>query len=468
MSVHVNRCSRGARWFAAMFFLAGAGVVVDAPGRLTDGLRESHAQSIHQIIRELTGGGPGHRRSRSHRASRDMGIPPLPVKQPKPWHSKDYATETRPYPSTGPEPDWPLVLPAKSATATMPEPAISPRRPPVASPRRHLKMPIARPERAAAPALQRAGVAPATATVDAYTRVEVVAAKARCRRLLSKINAVVEPEAPIKKGPCGDAAPMKLLALGQSPQVKVSPPAIVNCDMVVALHDWLTTDLQPLARRYLKSPIVKLENMSSYSCRNAYGRKNTRLSEHAKANALDIRGFVTSKGRKARLLAHWGPTGRDIKAFRVAQAKAREKAEKLAEAKRAKAEAKRKAVAVTLKPAGATAMRRRTIIDGPRAVAATNGRGPSLSLAPSRLGGPVPVPVRLTGAEGLKASSPVVKARAAVEPKPSSTATALFLKKAHQKACRLFGTTLGPEANEAHRNHFHVDLAPRKYKNYCR
>ena len=36
-----------------------------------------------------------------------------------------------------------------------------------------------------------------------------------------------------------------------------------------------------------------------------------------------------------------------------------------------------------------------------------------------------------------------------------------FLRAAHQSACRLFNTVLGPEANNAHHNHFHVDLAER-------
>ncbi len=37
-----------------------------------------------------------------------------------------------------------------------------------------------------------------------------------------------------------------------------------------------------------------------------------------------------------------------------------------------------------------------------------------------------------------------------------------FLKDIHQGACRIFGTVLGPEANEAHKNHFHFDLASRR------
>jgi hypothetical protein len=36
-----------------------------------------------------------------------------------------------------------------------------------------------------------------------------------------------------------------------------------------------------------------------------------------------------------------------------------------------------------------------------------------------------------------------------------------FLHAIHQSACKIFGTVLGPEANKAHRNHFHVDMAER-------
>jgi hypothetical protein len=36
-----------------------------------------------------------------------------------------------------------------------------------------------------------------------------------------------------------------------------------------------------------------------------------------------------------------------------------------------------------------------------------------------------------------------------------------FLRASHRSACTLFNTVLGPEANNAHQNHFHVDMAER-------
>ncbi len=37
-----------------------------------------------------------------------------------------------------------------------------------------------------------------------------------------------------------------------------------------------------------------------------------------------------------------------------------------------------------------------------------------------------------------------------------------FLREIHAGACEIFGTTLGPEANQAHKNHFHLDVKERR------
>ena len=49
----------------------------------------------------------------------------------------------------------------------------------------------------------------------------------------------------------------------------------------------------------------------------------------------------------------------------------------------------------------------------------------------------------------------------------SQSRQAQFLRAAHDTACKIFGTTLGPETNLAHKNHFHVDMAERSRGNFC-
>ena len=39
---------------------------------------------------------------------------------------------------------------------------------------------------------------------------------------------------------------------------------------------------------------------------------------------------------------------------------------------------------------------------------------------------------------------------------------ATFLKRLHGGSCTVFATVLGPEANEAHRDHFHLDMKERR------
>ena len=43
----------------------------------------------------------------------------------------------------------------------------------------------------------------------------------------------------------------------------------------------------------------------------------------------------------------------------------------------------------------------------------------------------------------------------------------VFIKTVHDEACEVFGTTLGPAANEAHKNHFHLDMKARKRNGFC-
>jgi peptidoglycan hydrolase-like protein with peptidoglycan-binding domain len=42
-----------------------------------------------------------------------------------------------------------------------------------------------------------------------------------------------------------------------------------------------------------------------------------------------------------------------------------------------------------------------------------------------------------------------------------------FLESVHDEACKIFGTVLGPNADEAHKNHFHVDMKQRRGASFC-
>ena len=92
---------------------------------------------------------------------------------------------------------------------------------------------------------------------------------------------------------------------------------------------------------------------------------------------------------------------------------------------------------------------------------------------------PVPNPARepkvTAKPSGEKASAvTAAKAKAIVPPSPPPVASeptpnlkAEFVKHVHDEACHEFGTVLGPEANEAHKNHFHLDMKERRRSGFC-
>lgn len=318
-----------------------------------------------------------------------------------------------------------------------------------------------------------------TAKAEVWSADEVKTARLRCQAILKEIGAVAEIEEPIRMGSCGTPAPIRLTSIGSKPAVTISPPALVNCDMAEALHKWIVTGLQPLARKHLGAPIVRIEKMSDFSCRNAYGKARGKLSEHGRANALDISGFATSNGEQALLLADWGLTARDVRALAAAARKEPQKV--IHPATPAIASVPATTTRRTLHVPSAAAMAasgirrddpapRDTLAEGlggerdaTTLTFAGESRGDTvrrpLDGLIGKLGGYVPPSSRAAQAERI--DSIVRQVGELRVTAPAEANKAAFLRGAHDSACGIFGTVLGPEANNAHRNHLHVDLAVR-------
>ena len=250
---------------------------------------------------------------------------------------------------------------------------------------------------------------PSAQPAPPWTDSEIAAARAECDRLLAKVTLVAEAVPPTREGACGAPAARELKSLGES-KVEFEPHAMLNCPMVAALNTWVTEKLQPAAQKSFGSPVVRIL-AESYSCRNRYGLANAPISEHAFMNAIDVSGFVLANGKVIKVARAWGPTARDI-----------EEAEK--------------------------------------AAAAPNGRGKIPVAAPSKLGAHDVAKER----EGkTKTPSTTAAEKQAAEKRASSA----FLHQAHDNACGIFGTVLGPDTNDAHHDHFHLDMKARKGPSLC-
>ena len=280
----------------------------------------------------------------------------------------------------------------------------------------------------------------------AWSQKDIDEGRTRCAAQLKDLDLVAVPADPVRAGEiCGSPAPMKLVSIGSNPPVAFSPPPMLTCDMIVALHKWLQRDVQPLARKHLGAPVVGIKVMSSYSCRNAYGRAKTRLSEHGRANALDFGELLTAQGETTQVVADWGPIAREIATKPTTeQADAiKRQAQATAAARKGKASEEPRMAA----PSAPKVLQGGTIQIGIPGLTRPADTETSLGWAPpSRLGGPKEASTAASAAQSGKA---------------------VFLRAIHKAACANFATVLGPEANNAHRNHFHLDMAQRLSGSIC-
>ncbi len=262
---------------------------------------------------------------------------------------------------------------------------------------------------------------------ESWSTAEIEAGETECAALLGPLDAEVEKVTAFREGICGAPAPIMLRRLGGPQKVEIQPAALTNCRVAAGLSDWLEETLQPAAREAFGAPVTRIIGASSYACRNRYGKADERISEHAFANAIDISGFVLADGRKIDVKTFWGTTTREARAAAEA-------------AKAAKAQ-----------PTPAIAGKDQKVTK-----AALEGRKAWQS-AELRLGGPA-----------SKEPLPVMPSGKGEPPKPGvQTAESTFLHRLHAGACQIFGTVLGPEANDAHKDHFHLDMKPGRKKAFC-
>jgi hypothetical protein len=131
--------------------------------------------------------------------------------------------------------------------------------------------------------------------------------RARCAALLADLEITFEPLAPLgQPGGCGAAAPILISAIRGT---RIEPPAEANCAFAEQLHGWVTSSLQPSASSILGRDLVQIDNASAYVCRRRNHARAGKLSEHAKANALDIARLRFSGDESSTVKGDWSGLG---------------------------------------------------------------------------------------------------------------------------------------------------------------
>src|SRR3954452_4937585 len=133
----------------------------------------------------------------------------------------------------------------------------------------------------------RPGLASAAAVHSEATE---PSAPSLCRQRLTA-DLAIAPSLPavVGTGECAveDVVRLEAVVLGDKSRVALTPPATVRCRFAEAIVYWVREDAVPAVRR-LDAVLGSIENYVSYECRGRNGGDGAKLSEHGKANALDV------------------------------------------------------------------------------------------------------------------------------------------------------------------------------------
>jgi hypothetical protein len=167
------------------------------------------------------------------------------------------------------------------------------------------RVPLPRPRPAEAP--QAAPDNGKTVPAEPEKTAEPAAPKApepsACRLALTEEIAIA-PSIPDVHGPggCGgdDLVKLEAIVLPDKHRVAVTPPATLRCRMASEIADWVRTDVVGLTAPLGSEPVV-LDNFDSYECRSFNRIPGGHLSEHGRANALDVRAIKLANGQSIEL-----------------------------------------------------------------------------------------------------------------------------------------------------------------------
>ncbi len=131
---------------------------------------------------------------------------------------------------------------------------------------------------------------------------ETDTAPSPCQSRLAEL-AVFEPWPPITgPGECmaTDVVKVDAVLLPDKQRVGFAPPATLRCPMAEAVARWITNDVAPTIAA-LGTSLRSIESLDSFDCRSRNGITGAPVSEHGRANALDVRSFKLANGAVVEL-----------------------------------------------------------------------------------------------------------------------------------------------------------------------
>jgi hypothetical protein len=97
-----------------------------------------------------------------------------------------------------------------------------------------------------------------------------------------------------------DVVVVDAILLPDKTRAVVSPPATLRCPMAEAVAQWIINDVAP-AFAASGTSLRNIETLASFDCRPRNGIAGAPVSEHGRANALDVRAFGVTGGTVVEL-----------------------------------------------------------------------------------------------------------------------------------------------------------------------
>jgi hypothetical protein len=78
---------------------------------------------------------------------------------------------------------------------------------------------------------------------------------------------------------------------------------MASCALAAGWEIFRYNTLQQAAKKHFDQSVTRIEHIGTYSCRNV--RKQGRLSEHGRANAIDVTAFILADGTRISVKSDW-------------------------------------------------------------------------------------------------------------------------------------------------------------------
>jgi len=134
----------------------------------------------------------------------------------------------------------------------------------------------------------------------------------QCLADFAKLDVKIQP-LPDRTFPNGCSAThaVKLVAIG----IPITNLGAMKCAMALPFTRWVREIVSQQSIPTLGKPVIRIESYGTFACRPKNNVKGADISEHGRANAVDISAFVLQGGRRITVAADWNGPDPKARAF---------------------------------------------------------------------------------------------------------------------------------------------------------